>query len=235
MMQKKIGVIGDVHAEEKTLNTVLNFLNAQDLDAILCTGDVIDGVGDVNICFEMLHQADVVTVAGNHERWILKNIMRDLPDATDVNSVSSRTFNIIGALPKTVEMRTPEGLLLLCHGLGDNDMVRLKPYDKGYALESNIDLQHLIKEDKYRLIIGGHTHLKMVRQFGNITIINAGTLRQADAPCFLTIDFNGKRLQFYHICFEAAIYEGEAYTLNINRSNPPYSTVASCSKADKGC
>ncbi len=47
-MKNKIGIIGDVHAENKTLEKVIDFLSKKGLDSILCTGDIIDGPGDVN-------------------------------------------------------------------------------------------------------------------------------------------------------------------------------------------
>ena len=212
-MITKIGVIGDVHAEDKTLEKVLDFLSVKELDAILCTGDIIDGPGDVNVCFELLHKAGALTVSGNHERWLIMNTKRDLPDATARKSVSYKTLERIVALPKNIEMATPAGLLLLCHGLGANDMAVLRPYTEKRALECNYDLQNLLQAGRYTYVIGGHTHQKMARKFNQMTVINAGTLKHDRAPCFLIIDFIKNLVQFYRMDFEGVIGKGNAYTL----------------------
>jgi predicted phosphodiesterase len=72
--------------------------------------------------------------------------------------------------------------LLLCHGVGDNDMIRLQPGDVGYALESNLELTALIDAGVHRLVVGGHTHRVMVRRFGGLTVVNPGTLLRSADP-----------------------------------------------------
>ena len=41
----RLGVIGDVHAEDIRLELALNHLQANGVDQIICTGDVVDGIG----------------------------------------------------------------------------------------------------------------------------------------------------------------------------------------------
>ncbi len=213
MIIEKVGVIGDVHAEDKILENIINFLDKMDFDVILCTGDIVDGQGDVNKCVKLLQKANVVTVSGNHDRWIIRSEMRDLNYATDLFTLSSDVYDFVLYLPKIFEMETPSGLLLLCHGIGENDMAQLNPYDEGYAIEANDDLQNLLNEHKYKFVIGGHTHKKMVRKFNDMFFINAGTLKQEKDPCFLTIDFIEEHLQFYQIDLEEKIYKGDSHIL----------------------
>jgi predicted phosphodiesterase len=78
-------------------------------------------------------------------------------------------------------------------------MAGVWPGDYGVALEYNLDLFRLIKEDLYSFVINGHTHHRMVRRFENVTIINAGTLISRQFPCFLIADFQEKFVQFYDI------------------------------------
>src|ERR1700685_37778 len=76
-----MGLIGDVHAEDDLLAAALEHIKRKGVDAVLCTGDVADGLGSVGRCCELLRQRSVQTVRGNHERWLLTGVMRDLPDA----------------------------------------------------------------------------------------------------------------------------------------------------------
>ncbi len=52
---------------------------------------------------------------------------------------------------------------------------------------------------KYKYVVNGHTHERMVRTFGDCTIINAGTLFREHDPCFGIIDFTSKHVQFFNI------------------------------------
>jgi predicted phosphodiesterase len=114
--------------------------------------------------------------------------MRDLSDATLLKHLSHDTIEFLRALPVARELDTRHGRLLLCHGLGANDMASVGPDDFGYALESNLDLQGLLKAEHLRFVVNGHTHRRMVRAFGALTIINAGTLKQEHEPGFLVLD-----------------------------------------------
>ena len=70
-MIHKIGIIGDVHSEHKRLVQALHWLERQHVDAVICTGDIADGPGCIEQCWRALESAQVYTVAGNHDRWLL--------------------------------------------------------------------------------------------------------------------------------------------------------------------
>ncbi|HEX4621592.1 MAG TPA: metallophosphoesterase family protein, partial [Myxococcaceae bacterium] len=95
--------------------------------------------------------------------------------------------------------------LLLCHGVGEDDMQRLAPDDAGYALEANTPLQRLLVQKRYPYVLGGHTHQRMVRAIGGVTFFNAGTLRRDDDPCFLWLDFERGVAEFHDITPEGAL------------------------------
>ena len=166
------------------------------MQAILCVGDIVDGDGDVNDCCNLLKKYQVVTVMGNHDEWFLTNSMRNLPDATPLGDVNQDSQQFIRNLPLELEINTAAGNLLLCHGLGKKTMAKVRDDDFGYALDMNFELQDLIKSNRYRFVINGHTHYKMVRNFGTMTVINASSLLYEDAG-FLTVDFTNRYLQFY--------------------------------------
>jgi predicted phosphodiesterase len=207
-----IGVIGDVHTEDRALAAVLDFLRPLHLDALLCTGDVVTGTGDANRCCHLLQQAGVATVRGNHDRWFLRGAMGDLPHATDENELDNNAKQFLAMLPVTRRYETPAGPLLLCHGLGDDDMAGVQPNDFGYAPESNMRLALLYGAREYNIVVNGHTHHRMVRTFDHLTIINAGTLRADHQPCFLTADFAVKMVQVYEIGSALDITESDAIT-----------------------
>jgi putative phosphoesterase len=217
----RIGVIGDVHAESTPLQTALEFLQDQFLDAILCTGDLADGPGNVDTCRHLLMDNHVFTVMGNHDQWLLAGELRSLPDATLAADLHPETREYLRNLPLIREFETPIGPLLLCHGIGSNTMRRITPDDYGYALESNLELQTLLRSEKYRFMVNGHTHQRMVRRFHQLTVINAGTLLGSHQPCFLTIDIKRGQVQYYNFEDSRTIKIAQCIHLGGSSGNDP--------------
>ena len=196
---RRVGLIGDVHAEDETLAFVLTELKKLGADTLLQVGDIADGPGDLARSVALLREHRVLAVRGNHDRWLLGNQFRDLPNAQPLAQVPAAVVDFLTELPATRQFRSPRGHVLLCHGLGTNDMARVKPDDEGYEIASNTDLQQLISERRYRFVLNGHTHRPMLRTFGPLSIVNAGTLLRDYERCFTLVDFErGELLRFRH-------------------------------------
>jgi predicted phosphodiesterase len=196
-LQARVGVIGDVHAEDRLLERALRTLSAAGATATLCVGDLADGTGSLGRSVQLLRDANAHVVRGNHERWLLGGTMRDVPNATDLSTLSAEEQKYLADIPVTLEFSTPFGGLLLCHGMGPNDMAKVTPDDYGYALESNDELQKLIADPRIRFVVNGHSHRAMVRHFPELTVINAGTLKADNDPCSLLIDFDAGEVSLF--------------------------------------
>ncbi len=186
---RRVGLIGDLHAEDETLAFVLTELKKLGAETLLQVGDIADGPGDLSRTIELLLEHQVLAVRGNHDRWLLSNQMRELPYAEQLAETAPAAVAFLGALPVTREFRSPRGHVLLCHGFGTNDMAGVKPDHEGYDISSNTDLHQLINERRYRFVLNGHTHRPMLRTFGPLSIINAGTLLRDFERCFTFVDF----------------------------------------------
>lgn len=194
---KTIGIIGDVHCEDESLAFVLDFLRDFAVDRILCTGDLVDGPGDVTRCIAMLMECNVSTVVGNHDQWYIEDTMRALPFATSAASLSVDDRRILATLPSTLRFDTPVGRMMLCHGLGENTMAKVQADDFGYAVDVNEHLQALIRAKDVQFVVNGHTHRAFVRHFDGLTVINAGTILRGFDPCFAVIDFERNEIVYF--------------------------------------
>lgn len=188
----KFGLIGDVHQEDQLLAALLAFFAECRVGKVLCVGDLADGVGNLSRCIEALKATSVECVIGNHDRWLLRGTQRELPDALPVACLSDQDRSYLSALPKTRTYETRRGPLLLCHGMGDDDMGSLAADDEGYALESNFELQELIVPGRFAFVVAGHTHQPMVRQLNATWFINPGTLRGDHGAASAVLDL-GRR------------------------------------------
>ena len=199
-VRARVGVIGDIHTEVDALAWALSVFAAENIDQILATGDIADGPyhgeGVMRAC-QLLREAGAYVVLGNHDRWMLDNAMRDFPNATFVEDIDIATRDYLRSLPLSRDIETPRGLMLLGHGLGTDDMATLYPYDRGPELRRNAALQELLKAGRYRYVLGGHTHRRMVRAIEDVTFINAGAIKETREPCCLVLDFERELAQFY--------------------------------------
>ena len=194
----ELGVVGDVHGEDGHLAVALGFLARMRPDCLACTGDVVDGAGDVNACCHLLESAGVYTVRGNHERWSFTGTFRDLACATYPSELDPRGLRFLSLLPATIEFQTVSGRVLLCHGIGGNDMATVTPEETDDDLEANRDLQCLAREGRFTCCLCGHSHIRMVRRYSQLTIINAGALLPGRA-CFCHVSFVEGAARFYEI------------------------------------
>ncbi|MCA9626252.1 MAG: metallophosphoesterase family protein [Myxococcales bacterium] len=206
-VHRRVGCIGDVHCEDRLLERVLRQFASADLDLVVCVGDLMDGFGDPNRTIQLLRAHDVRTVRGNHDRWFLTGAERDLAVTTPADSVDESSRNYLEALPVSLDFETPRGRVKLCHGLGNDDLLSVKPDDSGFALSTNDGLISLL-EGPWRWVINGHTHQVMLRQFGlhhsvvgsepidvpgveaSLGIVNAGTLLRGYPQGFVIVDFS---------------------------------------------
>lgn len=204
-MISRLGLIGDVHGEDERLERALYTFRRRQVPIVVSTGDIVDGRGSVDRCCELLEMHGVVAVSGNHDRWLLSGTARDLPDATPTAAVSEPSRAFLKRLPRMIELNTIEGTALLCHGLGPNDMAKVGPDDFGYSIDSNNELQNLVRNGYYRWVLCGHSHRRMVRTFGHLTIINAGTLIPEQASCFLEVDFENATVLAFEFARDGSV------------------------------
>ncbi len=210
---RRVGVLGDIHCEDDRLETALRFFETRRLDLICSVGDIVDGPGDPKRAIGLLIEHGVVCVRGNHERWLLKGEMRDLPDANTYFDLEMSSWEFVKSLPPWRKFETVAGAMLLCHGLGEDDMTGVWPWDNKLTILSNDTLWELVYSQEYDFVVNGHTHRRLVKKFGDLTLINAGTLFHKHNPCCLIVDFEAHVAEYFNLPGEDKIVEAERIEL----------------------
>ena len=200
----KIGLIGDVHGEDVHLAWTIEALATLKPDVVLCVGDIADGPGSVDACVQLLQDHNVHCVMGNHDRWLLEGTLRSIADATLSENIADASLSYLSALPQTLEIPTPHGVLLLCHGLGSNDMRKLNEddFDYPYTLECNPEFQDILGRREHAFVVSGHTHRRMARDFQGISFINAGTLKKHQDPGYAVLDTETRKVLWFSLSQE---------------------------------
>ncbi len=212
------GIIGDIHGEDARLESALQWLTKQRAETILSVGDVPDGAGNLQRCVDLLQQYNVQTVRGNHDDWFVRGLQLQLEHAHHSEDLDADGRAWLDALPLMRQWDTPHGELLQCHGVGGNFMRDLRPYDDKYTLQWNTELNELIRENRFRFMINGHTHQRMLRRFGNLINLNAGKIadsKEKGAGGVWLVDFK-RQLAWLHLFNGANLSKrGEKFSLKL--------------------
>lgn len=219
----KLGLLGDIHAEDERLASALRLFADERVDTILFVGDVADGHGDIDRCCALLTDTRAVGVRGNHDRWVLEGSVRSLPHAHFRENLAASSVALLESLPPVRDIDTTLGTLLLCHGVGESDMRRLTERDEGYALQTHDELAAVVRANRYPLVVGGHTHQRMVKRFratdlgvpGNASLVfvNPGTLARDATPCCAVLDCEARAVVFFDLDDPAEPLESESVSL----------------------
>ncbi len=89
--------------------------------------------------------------------------------------------------------------MMLCHGIGSSDLEKITDFDTDYSLQVRRSLHELLKLQRYRVMVNGHSHCRLVRAVDSLTVINAGTLCHPQDPGLLRLDFEQNLLQWHSI------------------------------------
>lgn len=205
-MLTRFGVLGDIHTEDDALRRALDALLPMGLDAILSVGDLLDGAGDPDRTCALLRDAGVIAVTGNHDRWFLQGTPLGRADDTLELHDGHRAW--LASLPSSRRFETTTGGLVLCHGIGDDDMAVFREDTDHYSIRWLDALNELCADESVALMVAGHTHERMVRTIDGLTVINAGTLHRSYAPGFVVVDLEGRRVRAFDL-FDHEVLEAE--------------------------
>ncbi len=200
----RYAVLSDVHANLTALTAVLEALD--DVDAYLCTGDLVGYGPSPNECVELLAAIGAVCVAGNHDLIAVGALdetqsgllaRQTLAWTRRVMTPAARAY--LQALPRT----TTVAELLLAHGSPED------PEEYVLRPERAVEILAKVEDPQVTTVLLGHTHHQWVvgaaegvllhRRTGRVDLVqgqryllNAGSVgqsRDGDALArFLVLD-----------------------------------------------
>lgn len=193
---RRLGILGDIHVEDERLKTAIAWQRGRGAERIVHVGDVVDGRGSLERTLSLLSAHGVVGVSGNHERWFLGGAMRQLSGAHPMDALTSDVERSLRMVPPLLELATVRGPLLLCHGVGRDDMTVLRPDTLLGFLFGEPAFEELIAARRFSFVACGHTHQRAVHRVAHLTWINAGTLKWDDEPVATLVDFDAGQVHF---------------------------------------
>ena len=157
-MDKKIAVLGDIHANLDALDVVLADAREQGATDWICVGDVVGYNACPNECCERIRELGALTVCGNHDHYCaFDESLEDFhPLAAAVvawtrRQLSSENRDWLRSLPYRKAVRGVE----VVHATLD------QPEHWGYVFES-VEAEPSFTYQQTQLCFHGHTHVPAV-------------------------------------------------------------------------
>lgn len=179
----RIAVISDIHGNYTALQAVLADINSQNIDQIVCLGDIVTLGPQPKEVLDALRELNCIFIKGNHEAAVLdperaeefeisENLIPDLYWCREHLSIADLKF--LESFEDTRELVFPNGLtVLFFHGspLSSTDIIQATTDPKL--------LNMYFESQKATVFIGGHSHIQMYRRHGEKLILNSGSVGNA--------------------------------------------------------
>jgi len=163
----KIGIISDIHADARALQR--SFEHMPSVDTLLCPGDAVSEYRFCQETVELLQQAKVICIQGNHET-VLFGGRNPAYLKKCRETFAAESLDFLSTAPLSRELEFDGVKVLLVHASP------WEPYDE-YIYPGSTRLARFATLS-HDLVCFGHTHVPLVHQAGKVTVVNPGSCSQ---------------------------------------------------------
>lgn len=158
---RRFAVIADIHSNADALRAVLQDIARQDVESIVNLGDHLSGPMAARETAELLLDADMPSVRGNHDRWLVETEPANMIsiDRAAFDQLKDRHLDWLRALPPTLRLSED---VFACHGTPDSDTtywMEAVSTDGDVVLRSKEEIVRDADGVDASLMLCGHTHL----------------------------------------------------------------------------
>ena len=196
----KFAVISDIHGNVVALRAALAEIDREGADKLLVLGDLF-GSGHVRDVLAQLRGRDALIIRGNGEEYQLENgggLWEQYDQFAELAAIrralTPEDMRWIAALPSQISLRYPGVSLRMVHGSP-------RANNENLLSGSPAALRRALRMADETVVLCGHSHRAMLRQFGGRYICNVGSVGDNFDPAF-TADVTFITVQHGNISFE---------------------------------
>jgi putative phosphoesterase len=167
----KIGLIADIHANAVALEAVLKKMGA--VDAIICAGDIVGYYPYPNETIELLKKYHVKCIMGEHDKAVVTGDTEWFNGVTadtlkwTVRHLKKENLEYLKSLPDHIDC---DGMTVYHGNPGSmKDIVFEYEPEKMCGIFDTVE---------HRVFTFGHTHVPVIKECGDKTILNPGSVGQ---------------------------------------------------------
>jgi putative phosphoesterase len=168
-MTTRIGLISDVHSTPGPLAEALELFSNEQVDDIICCGDIAGYYDTLEPTIELLAQSNCKAIVGNHDQGYLEKTPADAES-------SIRAY--LQTLPQTLDLEIEGRRIFVVHANPPSEQHGgIKLLDQqGETRQDRIDEWSMaLSELEHDVLIVGHTHQVYAEQLGGVFVINPGS------------------------------------------------------------
>lgn len=176
----RIGLFGDVHANLIALDAVLADMRRHEPDMLICLGDLAITGPHPHEVVRRVQSLGCVVVRGNWDDWAVQVRAGQHPpedsrpiDLWCAERLTPEDLAFLARFPLTHEVSLPGEQVMLCyHG---------SPRTFNDVLTSATPPEHLnqmLNGRRRGIMVGGHTHVAMLRRHADALVINPGSVSE---------------------------------------------------------
>lgn len=175
----KIALISDIHGNLVSLEAVLEDIDKNHIDQIICLGDVVTTGPQPHQVVERLRAINCPGIIGNHDSAMIDPaVMQTRPQSRWADTLnwceqqlSEDDLNYLRSYQQWIEVPLDTTHNLLCfHGSPKSNLDLILP------ITPDEELRAMLEGHTAAVMAGGHTHVQMLRRNKNLLIVNAGSV-----------------------------------------------------------
>ena len=175
----RVAMFADVHGSELALRAVLDDVRSVGVDAMYCLGDLATLGPSPRAAIDTLAQSGCACVLGNHDEMVLDpRLARRYTDAKVVldaidwcaDRLSEADRDFLRGLRPECRIDLDGRTVLGFHGTPRSNVEDLIATTPPEVVDEFLDGRSA------SVIVGGHTHVQMIRQHRGILLVNVGSV-----------------------------------------------------------
>lgn len=172
----KIAAISDIHGNIYSLMKVLEDIDEQKVDLVVCLGDLVGYGPHPNEVIALIKRREIPCIKGNYDSSVVDGgftFIRDtsinsfsLPWAVEEVRASNKYY--LSQLPTKLDYDINGVKIMFTHGSPDKI--------NEYLFEDGTNTQKVMEELDEDILVCAHTHIPSYKKFGNKVFINVGSV-----------------------------------------------------------
>jgi len=174
----RLAIISDIHGNLHSLELVLADLEQANIDQVVCLGDVASLGPQPREVIARLRELNIPTIMGNHDNYLLDTELtkshhpwlREL-ELWCRGLLSEDDLDFLSSFQPQISFSLDQNTNITCfHGSLRSNEEFLFPDTPSETLGE------IFAGQDTKLFSGGHTHVQMLRQYKDVTLLNPGSV-----------------------------------------------------------
>lgn len=184
LMRDRIAIISDIHGNLEALKTVLSDIKKREIDHIYCLGDIIAKGTHSHECIKLIQENCEVVVQGNCDFFFTKEVNTEEKDSLNDRRrkwnqelLTEEDLVYLKNLPYSHDFYLSGSFIRLFHATPSDIKGLVVPQsDLSEKYQMFLPNGFVESDQEADVIIYGHTHMMILEQFYNKTLINVGSV-----------------------------------------------------------